>query len=132
MSAFAGSGRSPSACTTTCLSSTRTPHSSAVADVVVPVLELEAEHVLHGAADHVEVAQPGELAGAAAGADQPALLVEDEERGVGSRVVVVEQLEQEAEPAALAALRAALEAGGALEESLRFPQLGQMKIGMRG
>ncbi len=31
MSAFAGSGRSPSACTTTGLSSTRTPHSSAVA-----------------------------------------------------------------------------------------------------
>ena len=103
MSAFAGSGRSPSACTTTGLSSTRTPHSSAVRDVVVAVLELEAEHVLHRPADHVEVAQAGELARAAPGADQAALLVEDEERGVGRRVVVVEQLEQEAEAALLAA-----------------------------
>ena len=72
------------------------------------------QHVLHRASDHVEVAEPRELARAAAGADEPALLVEDEEGGVRRGVVVVEQLEQEAEPAALAAPRAGLEARGAL------------------
>ena len=71
MSAFAGSGRSPSACTVTGLSSTRTPHSSAVPMWSSPLVELEAEHVLHRAADHVEVAEPGELARAPARADQP-------------------------------------------------------------
>ena len=72
------------------------------------------QHLLRGAAHHVEVAEPGQLARAAAGADQATLLVEDEERGVGRGVVVVEQLEQEAEAALLAALGAALEAGRAL------------------
>ena len=57
---------------------------------------------LHGAADHVQVPEPGELPRAPAGADQAGLLVEDEERGVRGRVVVVEQLEQEAEAAFLA------------------------------
>src|ERR671920_1053560 len=74
----------------------------------------QVQHVLHGPADHVEVTEPGELPRAAARADQAALLVEQEEGGVRSRVVVVEQLEQEAEAASLAALRPALEAGGAL------------------
>ena len=63
------------------------------------------EHLVHVAADHVLVAEPGQLARAAAGADHARVLVEDEERGVGRRVVVVEQLEQEAEAALLAAPR---------------------------
>src|SRR5207244_11232800 len=49
------------------------------ADVVVAGLELQAEHLLHRTADHVQIAQPGELARPAAGADQPALLVRSEE-----------------------------------------------------
>src|SRR3954449_3286372 len=85
------------------------------ADVVVAVLEGEAEHVLHRTADHVGVAEAGELAGAAAGADQAALLVGDEERGVGRRVVVVEQLEEKAEAAVRAAARAIAEAGGPVD-----------------
>jgi RNase P/RNase MRP subunit POP5 len=56
------------------------------------------------AADHLLVRQAGQLLGAAAAADDAALLVADEERRVGRGVVVVEQLEEEAE----AALRAAL------------------------
>ena len=72
------------------------------------------EHVAHRPADHVEVPEPGQLARTAAGADHASLLVADEERGVGRRVVVVEQLEQEREAALLAAARPADEAGGAL------------------
>ena len=83
-------------------------------DVVAALVELEVEHVVHRTADHVEVTEPGELARAAACADQASLLVEDEERRIRSRVVVVEQLEQEPESAALAGLRASLEACGAL------------------
>src|SRR5436305_2384579 len=53
------------------------------ADVVVAaVLPLEPEHLLNGAADHVLVAEPGQLARAAARADQAGLLVADEERRV--------------------------------------------------
>src|SRR4051812_48945757 len=73
------------------------------ADVIVAVVELEAEHLLDRAADHVGVAEAGELAGATAGADQAALLVGDEEGGVRGGVIVVEQLEQKA----VAAVRAA-------------------------
>ena len=83
-------------------------------DVVVAALELEAQHLVHRPADHVEVPQPRELSRPAPSADQPRLLVAEEERGVGGRVVVVEQLEEEAEPAFAAAARAALEAGRAL------------------
>ena len=64
-----------------------------------PLVELELEDLLHRPADHVEVTEPGELARAAAGADQASLLVEEEEGRVGGRVVVVEQLEEEAEAA---------------------------------
>ncbi len=80
----------------------------------LPSVELEVQHLLRGAAHHVEIAEAGELSGAPAGADQATLLVEDEERRVGRGVIVVEQLEEEAEPAFLAAPGAALEAGGAL------------------
>src|SRR3989440_11900661 len=71
--------------------------------LVVAVLELEAEHVHDRAPDHLLLSQPGELRGAAADPEQPALLVAHEEGGVGGRVVVVEQLEQEAEAALVAA-----------------------------
>src|SRR3954468_3085289 len=100
MSAFAGSGRSPSAWTVTGLSSMRTPHSGAVATwawpvsdtsprapvrgapapcgrggaVVVAVLRHEPEDLVDGAADHVRVAEAGQFAGAAPGPDQAALL----------------------------------------------------------
>src|SRR5215217_777127 len=83
-------------------------------DVVASLVELELEDLVHGAPDHVEVTEPGEFPRAAPGADQAGLLVEDEEGGVRGRVVVVQQLEQEAESAALACLRAGLEPGGAL------------------
>src|SRR4051812_11180424 len=73
------------------------------AHVVLPVLEVEAEHVGDGAADDLLVGQAGQLARAAATADHATLLVAHEEGGVRRRVVVVEQLEQEPE----AALRAA-------------------------
>ena len=71
MSAFAASGRSPSACTVTGLSSTRTPHSSAVPMWSSPLENSRPEHLLHRAADHVEVAEARELARAPARADQP-------------------------------------------------------------
>ena len=79
------------------------------ADGVVPVLEGEAEHLPHLAADDLLVREAGELARSAPAADDPALLVADEEGRVGSGVVVVEQLEEERE----AALRATL--GGVAE-----------------
>src|SRR4051812_8989359 len=47
------------------------------ADVVVAALKVEPEHLLHGAADHVGVAEPGELPRTPARADQAALLVAD-------------------------------------------------------
>src|ERR671932_1125563 len=84
------------------------------ADVVVAVLELEPEHLLDRPTDHVEVAEPRELAGPAAGADEPRLLVANEERRIGCGVVVVEQLEQETEAALPARAGAALEPGCAL------------------
>jgi hypothetical protein len=80
------------------------------ADVVAAVLELEAEDLLHRASDDVLVTQAGQLARAPAGADQTALLVGDEERRVGRRVVVVEKLEEKAEAAVLAAASALDEA----------------------
>src|SRR5215208_7956421 len=84
------------------------------ADVVVAVLELQPQDLLDRTADDVLIAQAGEHAGAPAGADQAALLVRDEERGVRRGVVVVEQLEEEPEAAVLAAAGALGEAGAAL------------------
>ena len=58
------------------------------------------------------------------------LLVADEEGRVGRRVVVVEQLEEEAEAALGAPLRARAEKPAVRSpESSRFPQFGQMKNG---
>src|SRR5204863_9975052 len=58
--------------------------------------------------------EAGQLEGAAAAADDPALGVADEERCVGRGVVVVEELEEEAEAALRATLGLAAEAGGAV------------------
>ena len=76
--------------------------------MVAAVFGLEPQNLARRAPDHVEVAEPGQLARAAAGADQTALLIAEKEGRVGRRVVVVEQLEEEAEAALLAAARAAL------------------------
>ena len=80
------------------------------ADVVIPVLELEPEDLVDGPPDHLEIAEAGELPSAPPGADQAALLVAEEERRVGRRVVVVEELEKEPETALLAPASAALKA----------------------
>ena len=101
------------------------------ADVVVAVLELEPEDLPHRAADHVEVAEAGELRAPRPAPISRALLVADEEGGVRRRVVVVEQLEQEAEAALLARLRRGSGSRRSVpSEVLRSPQFGQMKMGM--
>src|SRR5207237_645344 len=81
---------------------------------VLAVGELEAEDVVDPAADRLLVRQPGELLRAAPAGDDPALLVAGEEGGVGRRVVVVEELEEEAEAAVRAALGEVAEALSAL------------------
>src|SRR5215218_149971 len=83
-------------------------------DVVAPAFELEAEDVAGRTADHVQITEPGELARAATGADEPPLLIAEEEGSVRRRVVVVEQLEDEAEATLLATPRATLESGRAV------------------
>ena len=65
------------------------------------------------------VGQTGEFARATAAADDPAFFVAGEERRVGRRVVVVQQLEQEAETALRATLGHVAKTGGPL--SLRSP-----------
>src|SRR3954453_16724908 len=102
------------------------------ADVVVAVLKVEPEHLLHRAADHVGVAEAGELAGAAAGADQAALLGGDEEGGVGRWVVVVEQLEQEAVATVRAAARAVAKPGGAVDGDAAVPAVGADEVRHEG
>src|SRR4051794_10553392 len=72
--------------------------------VGVALGELQAEDLAGRAADHVLLVEAGELEGAPAQADDPALRVADEERGVGRRVVVVEELEEKREAALGAAL----------------------------
>src|SRR5688500_12734529 len=72
--------------------------------------EAQAEHLGDVAADDPLVVEAGQLEGAAAAADHATGLVADEERGVGRRGVVVEQLEQEPEPALRARLRLPAEA----------------------
>jgi hypothetical protein len=79
-------------------------------DMVRAAFEVQPQHLAHLAAHDLLVGEPGELARAAAAADDAAGLVADEERGIGSRVVVVEQFEQEAEAAFAAAARLVAEA----------------------
>jgi hypothetical protein len=82
--------------------------------VVLPAGEVQPENVLHLAADDLLVGEPGELARAAAAADHAALLIADEERGVRGGVIVVQELEEEAEAALGAALRLVAEPRGAV------------------
>jgi hypothetical protein len=69
---------------------------------------------LAGPADRLLLLEAGELERAPPAGDDAALLVGREERRVGRRVVVVEQLEQEAEAAVRAAAGLAAEPGVAL------------------
>jgi hypothetical protein len=78
-------------------------------NVVVAVFKLELQYVVYRATDHVEVSEAGQLARPAAGADEPPLLVKDEEGGVRGGIVVVEELEQEPETAFFAGAGAILE-----------------------
>ena len=128
---LASAGWSPSASTRTSLPITRTPHSSVVSIGSSPFSKLQPEQLLHRPADGALVVEAGQLEAPFPQPITRASRVADEEGGVRVRVVVVEQLEQEAEPAALAA------AGGvagsrtsARPEVSRSPQLGQMKMGM--
>src|SRR5688572_3825252 len=97
-------------------------------DVVLVLLELEAQDVLDVASDDVLVAEPGQLARAAAGADHAGLLVEDEEGGVRRRVVILEKLEQEAEAALLTPLRPSAEPGGAVARLAARPAVGADEV----
>ena len=83
-------------------------------DRIVGVVEAQAEDVAHLPADDALVVEAGQLEGAAAAADDAALGVADEERGVRGRVVVVEQFEEKAEATARAGLRLTAEACGAI------------------
>ena len=90
-------GRSPSALTCDGLAERAHAPLQHRADVVVAVGELAGRGPrATGRPMTRSSSRPGELEGAPAAADHAALLVADEERGVGRRVVVVEQLEQEA------------------------------------
>src|SRR3954452_19557749 len=73
------------------------------ADGIAILVELEVENFLDRPAHHVLLAEPGELAHAASDTYYARVGVADEESRIRSGVVVVEQLEQEAEAALLAA-----------------------------
>jgi hypothetical protein len=81
----------------------------------VAVGEAQAEHLLDALADHLLLLEAGEGERVLPAADHPALAVAHEEGGVGRRVVVVEQFEQEREAALRAALGLAGEAEVAVE-----------------
>ena len=109
----AATSRSP--LTSTGTSSARTPHSSTVSTGSSPLEKLRPEHLLDALADDLLLLEPGEGEGVLAAAHDPALAVAHEEGGVGRRVVVVEQFEQERETALGAALGLAGEADVAVE-----------------
>ena len=115
MSAFAlaATSRSPLTCTGT-LERAHAPLEHGL-DRVVAVCEAQAEHLLDALADHLLLLEARERERVLAAADHAALAVAHEERGVGRRVVVVEQLEQEGEAALRAALGLAREADVAVE-----------------
>src|SRR3954454_3957182 len=81
---------------------------------VVAAGEAQAEHLGDRTADDLLVVKAGQLEGAAPAGDDLALLVAGEERRVRRGVVVVEELEQEAEPALGAPARLTPEPGVAL------------------
>ena len=84
-------------------------------DRIVAVGEAQPEHLLDALADHLLLLEARERERVLAAADHAALAVAHEERRVGRRVVVVEQLEQEREAALRAALGLAGEADVAVE-----------------
>src|SRR3954447_20682431 len=94
------------------------------ADVVVAVLEGQAEHVAHRLADGLGLPEARELADAAAEADHARVLIADHECRVGGGVIVIEELEQEAEPALGAALGASCESCGALPRERTIAAVG--------
>src|SRR4051794_25700243 len=82
---------------------------------------LEAEDVLDRAPDHVLISQAGELEPVLADVEDAALLVAGEERRLRGRVIVVEELEDEAEAALRAALRTAGDSRGPLARHFPVP-----------
>ena len=84
-------------------------------DGVVAVGEVQPQHLLDALADHVLLLEARERERVLAAADHAPLAVADEEGGVGRRVVVVEQFEQEREAALRAALALAREADVAVD-----------------
>src|SRR4051794_2540069 len=81
------------------------------ADRIAVLGELEVENFLDRPAHHVLFAEPGELAHPAADTYYTRVRVADEEGRVRGGVIVVQQLEQEAEAALLAAASALGETG---------------------
>ena len=96
--------------------------------MIVAVLELEPEDLLHVAPHRVGVPEPGELPDPAPDADHAGVPVQDHERRVRRGVVVVEQLEQEAEPAPLAAAWTVAEAGGAVGRDAAVAAVGADEV----
>ena len=83
--------------------SRRTPHSSASGDRALALLEAaEAEGLDDVLAHQVAFAVARQLEDAAARGEDATVLVAGDKPGVRGRVVVVQQLEEEPEPAALA------------------------------
>src|SRR4051794_34888977 len=81
------------------------------ADGIAILVELEVENFLDRPAHHVLLAEPGELAHAASDTYYARVGVANEESRIRSGVIVVQQLEQEAEAALLAAASALGETG---------------------
>src|SRR3954452_25251070 len=92
-------------------------------EVVGPVGEVQSEHLARRAADDLLEIEPGQLERPAAAMDQAALLVAGEERGVGRRVVVVEQLEHEREATLRASAGLAPEPPLAVRRGLASPAI---------
>ena len=85
-----------------CSPSRRTPHSRASSTGFASEKLQRLDDV---AADQLGLREAGQLEDAAADREHPPLLVGDEQARVGRRVVVVEQLEEEAEAAVVAGRR---------------------------
>src|SRR5207248_7675964 len=84
----------------------------------------QAEDVVDRTTDDPLGVEPGQLPGAPPGADEVAVLVADEERSVRRGVVVVEQLEQEAEAALGAAACLAAKSCVAVRRRAAVPAVG--------
>jgi hypothetical protein len=82
--------------------------------VVGTIVKAQAQDLADRATDRLFGLQARELEGSPAAIDDPPVRVAGEERGVGSRVVVVEQLEEVGEAAFVATPRLPAEAGVAI------------------